>query len=148
MEARSTALEAGVAGGLLDGRCAGDEMGNHKSVDEFVAAITSIRGVGATQSPATLAGFDGFVVNLTVPATPACKQDYGWVTGARVEGLPSVESFERRWVVGSHHQLWVLDVDGVTFVLDASYGSDATAAAREELRDIVASAEFELYPTD
>jgi hypothetical protein len=59
-----------------------------------------------------------------------------------------VEGFEMPWEAGSHHELWVLDVDGVTFVLDASYGSDATAAAREELRDIAASAEFELYPTE
>jgi hypothetical protein len=145
MDGASTTLRAGVAGPVCAPADSEAEESSGLSVEEFVAAITSAPALQATRADATLAGFDGSVVNLTVPRTFSCDGGNGWNTGA-LEGRSSfVEGFGMPWAPGSHHELWVLDVEGVTFVLDAGYDADATAAEREELRAIVASAEFKLY---
>ena len=47
-------------------------------------------------------------------------------------------------VAGQVDQLWVLDVNGQRLVVDATHSPNATAADQAELKDMVASIQFEL----
>jgi hypothetical protein len=52
------------------------------------------------------------------------------------------ERWGYEWLPAWHHDVSVLDVDGVRFVIDAGYPADATPRLRAEVARVVSSVEF------
>jgi hypothetical protein len=103
-------------------------------VDAFVAAVSAIPGVEATDAePVTLAGYDGQHLDLTIPVDAGgCDPYVLWLT----------PEWSLRSYPGWVSRLWVLDVDGVRFVVDASYPVDASPELQAEVQRIVDSIEI------
>jgi len=107
------------------------------TVDDLVSTLTSWPGAETT-APAdvTLDGFGGKQFDLTLPTGAAdCEGDFV------VWFAPDGRGFylEPGW----RHQLWVLDVDGLRFVVNAGIALDASARAESELLQIVKSIDIE-----
>lgn len=66
-----------------------------------------------------------------------CQAFMGWSTPR------GGEQWRYSWSQGWHHQLSILDIDGVRFVIDASYPLDASPDLIAEVQDIVDSIELE-----
>ena len=52
------------------------------------------------------------------------------------------EAWSYGWEPGWHHQLLILDIDGVRFLVDAGYRADAPPEVRAELQAMVDSIEL------
>jgi hypothetical protein len=135
-------LTVGSVGNLLAEPCtAGAERGPERTppmgstVDDLVEAIRSIPGLETTDPVAvTLAGFVGKRIDLTHPATSACSRLTLWLTPPSRGESWAVDSIE-----GWHHWLWILDVDGLRFVVLASFSPTASDRREAELQQIVES---------
>lgn len=106
------------------------------SVDDLVTSLQADPGVHVAD--VTIGGYAGKVVEFTIPdPTPDCWPLRGWSTPS------GGEQWDYDWSPGSHHQLLILDVDGVRFVIDASYRLDAPPEVAAELQAIVDSIELQ-----
>ena len=112
------------------------------TVDDLVSTLTSWPGAETT-APAdvTLDGFGGKQFDLTLPTGAAdCEGDFVVWFAPESHGAPGWGFYlEPGW----RHQLWVLDVDGLRFVVNAGIALDASARAESELLQIVQSIDIE-----
>lgn len=121
------------------------------TVDDLVDALSSQQLRDATQpSDITLAGHHGRYLELSVPSD--------WiVTGdANFKGCDDPGNGHQdfvswlgrdagdRWqqVAGQVDRIWVLEVDGQTLLVDATYTPATSEAVREELDQVVSSLRF------
>jgi hypothetical protein len=112
------------------------------SVADAAAALAALPGVDASRPvPTTFAGYDGQYVELHVRDDVACAPaDFHlfnvrpeWVESSMPHG-PSVWSAER-----SNWRLWVLDIDGLRYVIGGLHADDATEADLAELQGVLDS---------
>jgi hypothetical protein len=105
-----------------------------------------------TPTDVTLAGYSGKYLQWSVPADPAVVGDASWNAcdtwpdnGAHdfVSWLGTGGGERYQQELGQIDRLWVLDVDGQTLVVDATYSANATATDQRELGDVAASLRFE-----
>lgn len=109
------------------------------SVEDLVDALAAQGSTGTTTpTPVTLAGYDGLRVDVTGPGdTSRCGRFPALWREPGERGIYSDDQVD---------QLWILDVDGLRLVVDASYGPTATAAERDALTAMVAS--LQLMPAE
>jgi len=112
------------------------------TVDELASALAAMPGVSSTVPvKVTRAGFWGVQMNLAAPADLSdCEGNtlYLWAT------TPSAgETWYGASLPGWLHRLWILDVDGQRFVIDAASAPDATVNGRLELLRMVAGIEIQ-----
>ena len=103
------------------------------SVDDFANAIADHPLLDATEPvDVTLAGYSGRYLDLQVPADISmCEVYRPWDPGIFAQG-PS-----HRW------HLWILDVDGLRFVVQSTDYAGTSKEHRSELQTIVDSIRFE-----
>ena len=108
-----------------------------RSFHTLVAALASQQGLDAsTPTDVTLAGFAGKRLGRTVPAGISLAdcddaQFRFWLdTGEEERYTP---------FTGEHQELWVVDVDGIPLVIEASWPLGASAEVRAELIQMVES---------
>jgi hypothetical protein len=107
------------------------------SVEELTAALGNIPGVSARQPvAATVDGFGGVRMNLTLPAEPGCEAFKLWVSPP-VGGVGEVWGYSSP--PGWLHQIWIVDVDGLRFLIDAASAPGAPEELRRELDQMVSS---------
>ena len=129
-------LAFGQLGSLDCGPSAG------QTVDDLVGALLSEVGrPGVGPRPATditIDGYPGKRLEFVAPEFGAsgCQASSGWETPA------GGERWTYPWTPGSHHQLSIVDVDGVRFVIDASLAPGATTSLQADLQSIVDSTEL------
>jgi hypothetical protein len=128
-------------------RWQGTETEPGPTVDDLVEVLTSQRLRDATApSEVMLAGHEGLYLEWSVP-------DDWIVTGdSAFQGCDDAGDFVSWWgkdagqryqqVAGQVDRLWILDVEGQTLLVDATYSPDTSAADREELEHVVASLRF------
>ena len=115
------------------------------TIDDFAAALAAQPSRDATAPvDVTIGGYEGRSLTIHVPADAVfedCDEDnftsYGVATDGGTE--PS------RWHQGPGQidELWIVDVDGATMVIDAMYRPDTSTELIEEMRAIVDSTRFE-----
>lgn len=132
-------------------RWKGTETDAGSTVDDLVGLLASqpLRG-GPEPIPVTLAGYSGQYLELSVP-------DDVVVTGdSDFEGCDRQQNGHRDFVswwgtqggeryhqaAGQVDRVWVLDVDGQTLLVDATYTPDTSVSDREELEQVVQSLQF------
>jgi hypothetical protein len=107
------------------------------SVDDLVAGLRSLRLMEFGEPvDVTLDGWDGKRLELIHPA--GCGSAVLGITppaGGDIWGVYSRE--------GWHSTLWILDIDGLRFVVVASYVVDAPADAKVDLQQMVDSIDIE-----
>lgn len=99
------------------------------SVDDLVAAISSLEGFEATTPrDITVDGFDGKDFTVTAPATPGICDLRTWATADRANGVSA----------GEVNLLRVLDVNGTRIVIAGAYqpGDPTASETLSELRQI------------
>jgi hypothetical protein len=111
------------------------------TVDDLIAALEAIDvpGMEATAAdPVMLGGHPGKRVDVTVPTgAPDCETYTLLQTTAMNNGV-----WRFRSAPGWTHRLWILDVEGVRFVVDAMHAPDASAESVDEADRIVRSIHF------
>lgn len=119
------------------------------SVDDLVSGLASLPTVEVTQpTDTTLDGFDGKHLRMTVLSDCGDRGDgngrlpIGLWTGTG-EPKRGGEHFDQAGWLGWEHQLWILDVDGRRFVIDAAHAADASPELVTELQEMVASINIE-----
>ena len=100
------------------------------SVDTLVAALASQRGLRvSTPTDVTIDGYTGTYMERTVPA----GTDLDKCNGAEFRPWLATDGGTRYLEPGQRDRLWILDVDGVPLVIDASLGGAGTSSqARAE----------------
>jgi hypothetical protein len=116
------------------------------SVDDFVEAVTAqpLRNATAPE-PVTLGGYEGKRLTWSVPS------DIDFATCDVVDGEGAFESWTASALGSDRYQqmpgqvdhLWVLDIDGVRLVVDATANPGASAEDVAEMAAIVDSLRFE-----
>ena len=153
--ARALGLSSWIVGNIYADPCQwGDgllEPPVGTSVDDLADALAKqpMRN-GTTPTAVTVDGYDGKYLELTIPA------DLDFATCSKVPGASaSTPGAFVSWVgpagddymgfagPGSHDRVWILDVDGVRLVLDATDFPQATAADRAELQSIIDSIQIQ-----
>jgi hypothetical protein len=116
------------------------------TVDEFAAALAAQPSRDASKPvDVTVGGHVGKGITLHVPddidfsQSSPCDEDNFASYGVAGDSGPS----RYHQGPGQIDELWILDVDGATVVLDAMYRPDSRAELVEELRAIVESATFD-----
>ncbi len=131
----SAKLQIGVVDHVYADPChAGSAVG--PTQDDLIAAL---RGVQTTTPDAiTLDGYSGVRMDLAIPTDPPdCEPQRLW--DAETDNGRFGPRAEPGWI----HRMWILDVEGVRFVLDASRAPDAPPEVQAELDAIVESVDFE-----
>lgn len=107
------------------------------TVDDLAAALADLPNVtGATQTDTTISGFRGKHVSFVVDTAGIdC-----------VMGIYGQDSFVRAAENGQRQDLWILDVAGTRFVIDATTFPETSAGDRAEMQAIVDTLVVE--PTD
>ena len=122
---------------------AGLEPAVGSSVADLVAGLRSLPGLEFdTPVDVTLDGWAGTRLELTHPAGCGSGADGRaelWVTTPAFGG----ESWTANSLPGWHTTLWILDIDGLRFVVIAAYELDAPEDVRLELEHIVDSIDIE-----
>jgi hypothetical protein len=118
------------------------------TVDELVQALVAQELRNATAPvEVTLAGYEGKYLEWSVPTdivvTDAEYHVRGCDDGNFLSWRGRTGGTRYQQVGGQVDQLWVLDVEGETVVLDATYAPDAPQRVRDELAAIVQTLEFE-----
>ena len=124
------------------------------TVDELVAALSAQASRDATAPvDVTVGGYAGKSITLHVPDDAAfsakqftdCDQGFfgSWAGGNGTDG-PDLTPSRYHQGPGQIDELWVLDVNGVTVVIDTAYYAATPAEVVDEIRAIVESATFEL----
>lgn len=108
------------------------------SVEELAAALRALPTISAT-APVTAAvgGFGAVRLNLMVPDQVRCDFFRLWI---------SPPDNGERWSYASRagwlHRIWIVDVDGLRFLVDAASAPDAPAELLGELDQMVSSIEI------
>jgi hypothetical protein len=103
---------------------------------DLATALASLGGSRSSgPTPTSLAGYAGYQVSLA-GAVPDCRE------GMMLREGPFRGSVSLHGEAGWTNRVWVLDVDGVDVVINASNGPDATPAQKAELVRIVESISF------
>ena len=108
---------------------------------DLISALGAVPGV-ETSAPINvmLDGFAGQQLMLAVPVEVSeCEFFQLWVTPA-VRG----ETWGFSNVPGWRHQVWVLDLEGLRFVIDASVAPDVPTEVELELRQIIETIDIEM----
>jgi hypothetical protein len=118
-----------------------------ETVDELVQALVTQELRNATAPvDVTLAGYEGTYLEWSVPTDIVVLDDEYHVEGCDdgnfLSWLGRTGGTRYQQVGGQIDQLWILDVDGRTVVIDASYAPDAPQRIRDELAAIVQTLEF------
>jgi len=113
------------------------------TVDELVSALTNQASRDASAPvDVTLGGYEGKFITLHVPEDAdfaAC--DRGYFGSWAVPGDPTPSRYHQG--PGQIDLLWIVDLDGVLTVMDASHYDQTPANDVDELRAIVESMTFE-----
>ena len=111
------------------------------SVDGLVAALAGQRGLrSSTPTDVTVDGYAGKYMERRVPA----GADLGECNGAEFRPWLGTGGETRFLEPGQRDRLWILDVDGVPLVIDASLGGPGTSAqARAEHIQIAESVQID-----
>jgi hypothetical protein len=139
MELQFWMVDNVTAGGCVSGwPHAGLDPPVGPKVHDLASALTSLPGFQATTPvDVTLDGWHGKRLNLTVPENFDCDLElFGW------SRMPDPSWTEAAGVPGTH-QLWILDVDGIRFVIDAAYDAGTPVEMQAELLQIVESIEIQ-----
>jgi hypothetical protein len=129
-------IRMGAAHSIVRSDCAAEQIVGPGAAD-LAEAFSGLFEGGV--SSVTVAGFDGFRLELDVPRDEDGCQVSGWAT-------PTDEYSERwgnEWFPGSHHVLTILDVDGTRFVIDAELNPGASEELEAEMASIVESIRFD-----
>jgi hypothetical protein len=119
------------------------------TVNDFVSGLVSFPGVEIT-APAdvTLDGFSGKAMELVTPTEciikirgPRVHKPVNLWMGTRDEQY--LESFDMYSYAGWRHHLWILDVNGFRFVIDAAHEADASPELVAELEQMVDSIDIQ-----
>jgi hypothetical protein len=113
------------------------------AVEDLATALASQpRRHGTTPTGVTFDGYAGEYVELTVPA----HIDFRSCEGGTFDSWLSPGGSREQQGPGQHDELWILDVDGIRLVMDATFMPGTTAADRAELARVVASVHIERVP--
>lgn len=108
--------------------------------DDVVAALASQQGLRvSTPTDVTVDGFAGTYMERRVPA----RTNLGDCDGAQFRVYLVPGWGERYLLPGELQQLWILDVDGVPLVVDASLMPGTSAQVRAELDQMVESIQID-----
>ncbi len=110
------------------------------TVDGLASALAAVPLRNATTPvDVTIGGYHGKYLEWTVP------NDIDFATCDKLDGEAVFQSWTGRnqQAPGQVDRLWILDIDGKRFVLDAWFLQDTSTADRAELMDIVNSIRFE-----
>lgn len=111
-----------------------------QSVEELAAALADIPRVIASQPvAASVDGLDGLRMQLTVPADADCGFFQLWLSTHDSRG----EAWSYSSLPGWIHQIWIIDIDGLRFVIDAAAAPDAPAEIGPELQRIIDSIQIQ-----
>lgn len=132
-------------------RWKGTEVRPGPTVDDLVETLLAQRlRDPSAPTDVTLAGHEGRYLEWSVPADRVVTDD-GQFRGCD-DGGDGLEDFVSWWGTdygqryqqdaGQIDRLWILDVDGQTLLVDATYMPDAPAADLQELEQVVASLRF------
>jgi hypothetical protein len=109
------------------------------SADDLAVALASQQGLRiSTPTDVTIGGFAGTYMERKVPARTVISDCDG--AQFRVYLVPGWGS--RYLVPGQLQQLWILDVDGVPLVIDASIQTGTSAQVRAEVVQMVESVQI------
>lgn len=132
-------------------RWKGTETTPGPTVDDLVEALTSQRLRAPTEpTDVTLAGHQGRYLEWSVP------DDWVVTSDSDFRGCDSDDAGHENFIswwgtdVGTRYQqvagqvdhLWVLDVEGQTLLVDATYSPDTTDGDRQQLEQVVESLRF------
>jgi hypothetical protein len=110
------------------------------STDEVVAALASQKGLRvSTPTDVTLDGFAGTYMERKVPARTNLSDCDGGQFRVYLDASRGSPGGSRYLVPGELQLLWILDVEGVPLVLDASLNPGTSAQIRAELVQMVES---------
>lgn len=112
------------------------------TVDEIVQALAAQASRDATApEDVTVDGYPGKSITIHVPdATVFSDCDQG---NFATMGVNAAEGPTRiQQAPGQVDEMWILDVDGVIVILDATYGPNTPGALVDEVRSIAESATF------
>ncbi len=121
------------------------------SVDDLANALAKqpLRN-GTTPTPVTVDGYSGKYMELSTPADldlATCSKAAGGsasTPGAFVTWVGTAgDDYNGLATPGSHDRVWILDVDGVRLVLDATDYASATSEDKAELQSIIDSIQIE-----
>lgn len=113
------------------------------SGDELVAALAGQQGLSPTSpTDVVVSGFAGTLMEITVPSeteVDRCSRDRYQAWALQGDG-----SGGDTWLnTGQHDLIWILDVDGVPLIIDATLGAGASAQERTEQEQMVESIQIE-----
>ena len=120
-----------------------------ETVDALADALADLPGVDATApSPVTLAGYSGRYVEFTIREDAGCpladfhlwQSRADWMRPDPHSGGPVFKAERERY------RVWVLDVDGVRYLIAAIYAADVTAADEAEIQAVIDSIELSVDP--
>ena len=110
------------------------------SVEELAAALADIPGVSVSQPvAASLDGFEGLRMQLTVPAQADCTLFLLWLSSGDHRGEVWGHASQLGWI----HHIWIMDIDGRRFVIDVAAAPDAPTGLGSELQRILDSIEIQ-----
>jgi hypothetical protein len=122
------------------------------TVGDLAGALSAQKFRHASEpAPVTLAGYDGKYIEWSVPADRVVTGDADFEgcddpgNGHQdfVSWLGDQAGERYQQVAGQVDRLWILDVQGQTVVVDATYSPDTSEADRDELGQIVESLLFD-----
>ena len=115
------------------------------SVEDVTAALASMPGVDAGEpGPAVLGGYDGRYVELRVPDDVPCEPGRFYLWDAEEGSMGSDTAGPSAGATGFYaerpnHRIWVLDIDGIPYLVDAMSAADATPEDLAELQAVIDS---------
>jgi hypothetical protein len=105
------------------------------SIDDLVTSLQAVADVHVADL--TIGAYRGKRVEFAIPDPSSdCRPLHGWLTPS------GGEQWSYSWDPGWIHRLSILDIDGVRFVIDASYRLDAPPGVAAEVQAIVDSIEL------
>jgi hypothetical protein len=110
--------------------------------DLATALANQPRRHGTMPTGVTLDGYPGEYVELTVPA----DIDLRSCDGGTFNSWLGPGGDREQQGPGQHDELWILDVNGIRLVMDATFMPGTTAADRAELARVVASVHIDRVP--
>jgi hypothetical protein len=146
---RATKESAMIGFSNIDGAytdpCGGTPGPRAGSIAELAAAVAAIPGVDVVTPPTdiTVGGYPAKHVAISIPQDIACspRQFRLWYDDAGCGG----NDLCSRWVtvLGETNRVWIVDVNGAHFWIEAETYEDASAELEQEVEQIVSSIQFE-----
>jgi hypothetical protein len=115
------------------------------SVDEVASALASLPGVTASApTPAELGGYSGTYLELSVPDSIPCASKDFFMWDAEEGSIPTYPTAPTGGSTGfsaerPNHRIWILDIDGLPYLVDAMSAADATPEDLAELQAVLDS---------